>query len=342
WVSPTPATATTHTFTGLTPGAYTIEVLDALGCISAVSNHTIYDELRATSAPTAVTCNPGSIVVTATGGDTNYVYGFVLSGGTPTFGTSNSFTVPLGAAGDYDVYVRDNDGNADYCEFRETVRVEAILNPVGAATISQPNCSGELGGFTLSITEGQSPFDVTVTTTSGTAVPTRTGVTGDQTYTNLTSATYVVTITDANGCSSAPLDVVIDDPDPLTSSASVTKHTTCTNPTGGEITFVAATGGTGPNYTYGLNGNYSTDLVQSGLAPGDYVVTVRDQNNCELPLGTLTINDLPTEPALTSAVAYNCDGTGNITITAAPVGSYTYTLGGSSNSTGVFNNQAVG
>ncbi|OSY86811.1 hypothetical protein WH52_14630, partial [Tenacibaculum holothuriorum] len=51
---------------------------------------------------------------------------------------------------------------------------------------------------------------------------------------------------------------------------------------------------------------------------------------------------LPTEPALTSAVAYNCDGTGNITITAAPVGSYTYTLGGSSNSTGVFNNQAVG
>ncbi|WP_299716797.1 hypothetical protein, partial [uncultured Tenacibaculum sp.] len=86
----------------------------------------------------------------------------------------------------------------------------------------------------------------------------------------------------------------------------------------------------------------------TGLGAGTYDVRIEDSNGCGGFTGTVTINNLPTAPTLSESVAYNCDGTGNITITPTPAGTYTYELldstGGSvaTNGTGVFNGQAVG
>ncbi|WP_207899802.1 SprB repeat-containing protein, partial [Tenacibaculum skagerrakense] len=127
-------------------------------------------------------------------------------------------------------------------------------------------------------------------------------------------------------------------PNPIASSASLTQAYTCLQ--NGEITFVAATGGTAP-YTYGVNGVYSNNLVYSNLTEGTYVLTVRDSNGCQLNLADIVIDPLPTEPTFSYSVSYNCDGTGNATITPTDP-SYTYTLGASTQASNVFNNLAVG
>ena len=53
----------------------------------------------------------------AAGGDGAYVYALVPDGNSPLAGDfTASNVIPATAAGDYDVYVRDNNGNAGYCE----------------------------------------------------------------------------------------------------------------------------------------------------------------------------------------------------------------------------------
>ncbi|MFL0067072.1 hypothetical protein, partial [Tenacibaculum maritimum] len=109
WQSPTPSTATTYTFTGLTPKTYTVEVLDGLGCISAPSTHVLHPVLKTSSVLTNVTCDPGEIGITGEGGDGNYVYA-VVPVGDPASGFVAGNIFPIAVAGDYDVYVRDNNG----------------------------------------------------------------------------------------------------------------------------------------------------------------------------------------------------------------------------------------
>ncbi|WP_408043195.1 beta strand repeat-containing protein, partial [Tenacibaculum litopenaei] len=338
WVAPTPATATSHTFTGLTPGAYTIEVQDALGCVSTASNHRLDDTLTATTAVTNITCNPGSITINATGGDGNYRYAAVPTGGTPTFGTSN--TIAATAPGVYDIYVRDNSGNAGYCEFRDNVTVRAIANPVATLTPSQPNCNGDTGSISVAITQGVGPYTVRMTaTTAGTTTTVGPSASTTAVFNTLGADTYTFVVTDANGCTSAAVSETITVPTTITGSASLTENYTCTQQ--GEITFAIAGGGTAP-YSYGIDGVYSTNRVKTGLTEGTYVLTIRDANNCVRTLPSITIDRLPTLPAFTPAVAYNCTGSGNITITPTGAG-YTYSLDGApAVTTNVFNNVAVG
>ncbi|WP_299163350.1 hypothetical protein, partial [uncultured Tenacibaculum sp.] len=61
WQTPTPATATTYTFTGLTPKAYTVDVRDGSGCVSTQTNHTLNPQLGLTTTLVDETCNTGTI-----------------------------------------------------------------------------------------------------------------------------------------------------------------------------------------------------------------------------------------------------------------------------------------
>ncbi|WP_412766955.1 beta strand repeat-containing protein, partial [Tenacibaculum vairaonense] len=338
WITPTPATSTTHTFTGLTPATYTIEVQDGLGCISAPSTHTINDQLDASLVVRNITCTPGQVDITATGGDGNYVYQIVPTGATFT-NTSTSSSLAVLTPGVYDVYVRDNGGNAGYCEYIQTITVEETLNPIlGNAVINQPNCSGDQGSFSVNITEGLAPFTVTVTGATSGAITANSSTNNTREYTNLAEDTYTVTIVDANGCPGNTLTINIVAPNPLAGSATQTEAYTCLQE--GQITFTAATGGTSP-YSYGVNGSYSSNLVYNNLTDGTYVLTVRDANGCEISLPNIVIDPLPAEPSFTFGVTYNCDGTGNVSVTPVDA-SYTYTLGATTNNTGVFNDLAVG
>ncbi|PQJ23109.1 hypothetical protein BSU00_02310 [Tenacibaculum sp. SG-28] len=337
WISPDPIDATNYTFTGLVPGTYTIEVQDALGCISDPSTHVLKDVLTATHTAGIITCDPTNVSIAASGGDGNYVYSVVPTGTAPSFSAATD--ISIATAGSYSILVRDNNGNAPYCEFSETITIDAIPNPTATLAATQPNCDGDTGSIRVTISDGQAPFTVTIVDSGGASQTTPASTDTNVLFDTLGTGTYTVTVTDANGCSSVAQTESIAVPNPLVSNASLTTPYTCTGE--GVITFDIATGGT-PDYTYGINGVYSNDPVKTGVTAGTYVLTVKDANGCTLALPDITVAPLPSEPTFVPAVTYACDGTGTITMDPSNAG-YTYQIDGIANTpatSNVFTNLA--
>jgi gliding motility-associated-like protein len=333
-----------NVFNNLTDGVYDVIVRDGKGC-QVTESATILPQVTATIVPVSATCNPGQIQITPSGGDGNYQFIVEDAGGNQSTYTSSPISVP---AGTYTVYVRDKNGGTDYCEFTDTVTVNQIVNPTHTTTLVQPKCSGETGTINVTVANGTANYTVTVT---GSGAPITQGPSNGLNYTfsGLAVDTYQVVVTDANGCSSSPTTETIVAPSALTGGSAAATDLMCSSSGTilGTITFTAPTGGT-PNYLYFYKLTADTNYTQAAsttvtnLDPGTYDTRVVDANGCILDLNPVTIADLPTEPTLNSTVDYNCDGTGNITVTGTPAGSYTYTLGGTSNSTGVFPNLSAG
>ncbi len=332
-----------NVFAGLTDGTYTIDVRDGKSCTDSASI-TINPELSViASAPNITACATSTNVnITAVGGDNNYVYAIVGDGVTPVpgnFATTNP--VSITGAGDYDVYVRDNAGNAGFCEvsFDLTIVQDAPLaitpntTPVGCF-------GGSDGTITLSASGGEAPYlfsidDGTNYQTSGSFV-------------NLTAGTYNLRIRDANNCETTST-IAVTQPDQLVAEAQQTQSYTCLQL--GQITVgsITPTAGGSGNYQYNINGGPWTPSTTAGttftdLIDGTYSIQVRDANEigCLITLPDVIIAPLPTEPTLTTSVAYNCDGTGNITILPNDP-TYTYSInGGTAQASNVFNDVIVG
>ncbi len=340
WQTPTPTTATTYTFTGLTPATYTVDVRDDFGCVSTQTSHTINQQLAVTTTLASATCNPGSITINATGGDSSYVYAVVSTGTGVTAGDFSATNPVTVAAGTWDVYVRDNNGAVNYCEETTTVDVQQITDPTITTSVVQPNCSGDTGDVNIVIANGVAPFTAVINSTTTAFTSTQGPVnTNNISFTGLVSDTYEIVITDANNCVTATSTETVAAPNALSGTASITQTYTCLQQ--GVITFATPTGGTAP-FLYGIDGVFSNDPIKPNLTDGTYALVIRDANNCEFTLTSITIDVLPTAPTLGSSIAYNCDGTGNVTITPL-VGTYTYSLdGGADQASNIFNNVAVG
>ncbi|WP_408028847.1 hypothetical protein, partial [Tenacibaculum xiamenense] len=301
---------------------------------------TINEQLTATASTVNVTCNDGSLTITAAGGDGTYGYA-VVDNGDPapsTYVGTNTFAITT--SGNYDFYVEDGSG----CTYMSTINVGQTTNPSFTTDLNQPACNGDTGSVNITISDGIAPYTIAFTdnTTSTTTTTTQTGST--LLHDALNPGTYTIQVTDANGCSQTPVDVTINALTTVASTASVTQDYTCG--TLGQITFTGATGGTAP-YTYGVDGVYNTDLVYDNLTEGTYTLTVQDNNGCIQSVGSLTIDPLPVIPDFTHSITYNCDGSGNVTLTppATPVLTYSYSIDGGTNinlTGNVFNNLAVG
>jgi len=204
-----------------------------------------------------VTCpggTNGSISVTATGGFTPYTYNW-------SNGASGASISGL-SAGSYILTATDSHG----CDI------------VKGYTITQPQA------FVLQIQQtsqnlcfGNSTADLTSVATGGTSPFTyawSNGVNGSN-NSNLAAGTYIVTVTDDNGCTSSNSSTIIDP-----SQVAVVVSTTDETGSGlndGTAT-ASPTGGTG-GFTY-LWSNNGTTAIITGLAPGTYTVTVTDANAC--------------------------------------------------------------
>ncbi len=222
WMAPTPVTSGTYTFNGLSNGSYDVEVTDALGCISPIENITIAPILLAQVAVVDVSaCADGSITVTPNGGLGSYVYAFLPTGTTvqdSDFGAADNLTVTNTMIGTYDVYVRDNASANPYCQFLETVTVQAAPALAFTATPTNAICFGGTGSISVNITSGLAPFTYQlVDIDHSTSDVTQTGVMATtRTYFNLIPGNYNVIITDAAGCSIPLNDIVIAEPAELT------------------------------------------------------------------------------------------------------------------------------
>ncbi len=333
----------TNVFSGLAPGTHSITVRDGKNCTDT-NTITIDPELTVTaSAGNIEACGTTSdITITGAGGDGNFVYAVVANGIAPLagdFAVTNPVTVT--SAGDYDVYVRDNNGNIGFCEasYDITVTQDAPLSITSTAT--PVICFGETNGaISISVAGGSGPYQYSIDN----------GVTYQTTgsFVNLVAATYPIRIRDANNCEAAS-SITVAEPDQLVAEVVQTQNYTCLQL--GEISvgsITPTTGGSG-DYQYSLDGGAWTPITTGGaiftnLMDGTYSIRVRDANaiSCSLTLADVIIPPLPTEPTLSTTITYNCDGSGNITVLPNDV-TYTYSIdGGIAQASNIFTNIGPG
>ncbi len=145
---------------------------------------------------------------------------------------------------------------------------------------------------------------------------------------NLTANTYMVTVTDANGCTET-VSATITQPTAISLTAASQTNVSCFGGSNGAAAVNAATGGAG-GYSYNWTpGNPAGDGTTSvtGLSAGTYTVTVTDANACTASQ-SFTVTQ-PTAPVSGTTVVTNvsCFSGSNGAINLTPnggTGPYTY------------------
>ena len=184
-----PSGGTAATASGLTAGTYTVTVTDANSCTTTQSfTITQPAPLVATAgAKVDVSCNGGangSATVAVTGGTGAYTYSWSPSGGTAA--TASGL-----AAGSYTVTVTD--ANACTTTQSFTITQPAPLVASAGTTVNVSCFGGSNGSATVAVTGGTAAYTYSWSPTGGTGA----------TATGLSAGTYTVTVTDANGCTTA-------------------------------------------------------------------------------------------------------------------------------------------
>lgn len=256
-------------FNGVTPGTYTVYIKDAVGCV-ATTVVTVANSAAptVTATSTAALCNNinGTIIATGSGGVAPLQY----SRDGVTFQTSNVFTGL--AAGNYVITVKDATG----CTNTTAVIVASTGGPVVSASSTASGCAGNTGTITITAT-GTPTLQYSINGTSFVFT---------NTFTALAPGNYIAYAKDGPGCISA-VAVTVDAT--LGPSLTATSTASSCNVNDGTIT-ATASGGTAP-YTYSLDGvTYGGSNIFTGLAPANYTVYVKDNNNCIKTTTAIVLN----------------------------------------------------
>jgi uncharacterized protein (DUF2141 family) len=257
---------TTITISDLNAGNYGVTVTDGEGCTSAESVEITQPNELITNAvatgETSLGANNGTAEATPDGGTSPYTYEW-------SNGETTQSIIDL-APGIYSVTCTDNNN----CEHIETVTVNSFNCTVeGSADSEDVSCNGSANGeATINLQNASDP--VSFEWSNGETT---------QTISNLAPGNYSVTATDDNNC---PVSVNITITEPLTLSVNATAtDETIANGNDGTAT-AAPTGGSG-TYTYEWSNGETTGSIQE-LAPGDYTVTITDENDC-IEIQTVTV-----------------------------------------------------
>ena len=329
---------TNNIFSNLSPGTYTIDVIDGRNCTAsdqiAVSPQM---SVSATALPIASCETTTDVLVTANGGDGNFVYSVVPAGNAPSFGTSN--TISVSTSGAYDVWVRDNNGAVEYCEATTTITI--TQDPALEMTVTvDPQvipCSGENNGsIAIAATGGAAPYLFSID--GGLTFQT------SNTFVNLASGDYTVLVRDTNDCDVSEVHN-IPETFTLTASAAVTQSPTCNPILGTEVRILNAQGGTQP-YAYSFDGGNTFSATNSAfLQPGTHLLLLQDANACSFEM-LVDIAAAPENPTFTHDTTYDCTGEGTVTVNpSSSEFNYAYTIDGTANTpadSNVFTNVAPG
>lgn len=308
----------TQIATGLCPGNYTVIVTDQTGCIATQSVTMPVDPnvLVPNGSSTNVTCyglNDGTITSSP-------------SGGVPPYTLTYSVSPQTGLApGTYWVTVTD----ANSCSQTDTLIITQPDSIESNPTIVNVNCNGNsTGSISLNPTGG----------VPGYTYLWNGGLGSNSSISGLNDGTYIVAITDSNGCS--VLDTFNISEPQIFASNPYNVHETCNGACDG-IAGIILSGGTPPYSTsWSTVPPQSTDTI-TGLCPGNYSVISIDSNGCSTNQ-TITINGNQALSANVTGSSIQCNGNCTGTATATPSGGsggYTYiwtAVGGSpiSNPTG--------
>jgi gliding motility-associated-like protein len=209
-------------------------------------------------------------------GDTNGTATITPQFGTPMYfylwdnGQSAQTATNL-PAGTYYVTIADTRG----CLWNDTVDVLQPNPLITQAIGSDALCYGSSNGVITAIPIGGTPAYSYVWDNGCT----------DSSCTAVAAGTYIVTVYDANNCTTTET-VTIGEPLQIQISFAVT-DALCYNGSDG-IAIATVTGGTpGPGYSFLWSNSTTSDTV-NGLAAGEHYLTVTDANNCEMT-DTVTI-----------------------------------------------------
>lgn len=246
---------TSNTATMLAAGNYFVSVTDTNGCTGSITVTINEPTAIMTSIDSLVdaSCNgsmDGYAQASATGGDPGYTYAW--SSGSNTNAANNL------AAGSYVLTVTDMSG----CESTDTVTI-AQPDPIGVTTAnsSDANCEGSTDGqVTISSMGGNGPY--TYSWEDGST---------DSTLMNVATGSYMVTVTDANGCTgTGSATIGFLNPAPVVNLGADTSI--CE---GSSIMLDAGN----PGSTFAWSGGENTQSITVD-ATGAYSVMVTDGNGC--------------------------------------------------------------
>ena len=171
------------------------------------------------------------------------------------------------------------------------------------------SCSGNDGTATVMALGGVTPYTYSWNTT-----PPQTSAAA----TGLAAGTYIITVTDVNGCSQTDT-VLVSNITGLTASISSSSGVTCQGENNGSAT-ATANGGI-PPYTYSWNTTPSQiNATASGLSAGNYIVQVTDFNGCQVNASVSIPQPSSLIAVIVSSADNACFGDNNGSATASATG----------------------
>ena len=314
------ATGTTHSWSSLSNGTYTVKVTDANGCIATGSTTFNTTAPNATITVTNATCNGGTGSISVSNGTGGAgVGGYSASTDNSTWTVINSTPITYSnlSAGAKTIYIRDGNG----CVQSYSKIITQPTAVTSSITGTAPNCyNGSDGSITVTPGGGSGVYTYSL---NGGAYQ------SSNTFTGLTNSTYNVTVKDSNGCTATSSNLTFSStaPNATISSASVS----CNGGSDGTITVRFGTGGNGSTYSASLNGTnyYTINKTFTGLTAGNYTVYIQDDLGC-----TATYTKTVGQPANPLSVSLSttpatCWDSNDAAITATGSGGtspYTYSL----------------
>jgi gliding motility-associated-like protein len=257
-----PGNISGQNLSNLPAGTYTVTATDAEGCLQT-NTVTITQPTPIVLSTSSVNSNcslpNGQASVNASGGTPGYSY--LWAPGSQTSPTATGLLF-----GTYNVTVTD----ANSCTATASVVVNDNAGPsVSVSGVTAVSCFGGANGTaTATVTGGAAPFTYAWSPSGGTGA----------TATGLSSGTYTVIATDANGCPSLPaVSPVVTQPSLIIINISA-NNVSCLGGNNGSAT-AAASGGT-PGFTYLWLPSGTPGTSISGLTAGTYTVQVTDANSC--------------------------------------------------------------
>jgi pectate lyase len=313
WFNGTTQVGTAATYTATAAGAYTVEVTNTGGCKATSATTQITVSALPTSGittPTTSICTGSFTVLTASPGAS-----YKWFNGTTQVGTSNTYAAT--ASGTYTVEVTNTGG----CKVT-SAPTQITVSALPTAAITTPTTSICTGSSTvLTASPGASYKWFNGTTQVGTAV----------TYTATAAGAYTVEVTNTGGCkaTSAATQITVS----ALPTAAITTPTTsiCTG------SFTVLTANIGSSYKW-FNGTtqVGTAATYSATTAGSYTVEVTNGGNCKATSSAMvvTVNALPSAPAVTATTTYCQNGTVTaLTATGTGLIWYTAATGGTGSTT---------
>ncbi|MNX37261.1 hypothetical protein D3C86_675670 [compost metagenome] len=269
-------------FTGLKAGTYTINVVDSKNCPATSAPVTIIEPivLTVTHVISPFGCDPSNTakdaVLTLTAHDGTGPYSYSFDNGV-TFGTSPSHTMNTASTVSYvivDINGCRATGSANVPAYNPPTHFDLSATPIycnnvaGTATVTVSNITGGEAGYTYAIIE---PVASATSNTVGS-------------FANLLPGTYVIKVTDANGCSTLN-SIDVKKANEVSVDAQLLSDVACNGGTTGSIAFTVSNYITPANYTFALSPNNGTftktgDVVTyTGLTAANYTFTVTDNTS---------------------------------------------------------------